>query len=100
MLITHRSSTALSKSSLNFGLKSFLLCSSRLMAKILKQIRLSASQWLRFLLNRFYPNQDDFSVWNRISDFQRTKKTKIQCDSTAVNALYLGRERLRVLRRV
>ena len=73
MVITHRSLTALSKSSLNFGLRSSLLRSSRLLANILEQIRLSTSQRFRNLLYRFYPRQDDFTAWNRISEFQRTK---------------------------
>lgn len=70
MIITHCPLPALLKSRLNFGLQSFLLRSSFLMENILEQIRPSTSQWFRFLLNRFYPGQDGFSAWNRISDFQ------------------------------
>ena len=44
MVIIHHSSTAPQRDSLKFGLQSFLLRLSRLMAKILKQIRLSTSQ--------------------------------------------------------
>ena len=44
MVMTHFSSTASPRDSLNFGLQSSLLRSSRLMANILEQIRLSTSQ--------------------------------------------------------
>lgn len=73
MVITHRSSPALSKSKLNFGLQSSLLRSSFLMENSLKQIRPSTSQWVCYLLNRFYRAKDDFYRSNRIPDFQRTK---------------------------
>ncbi len=73
MIITHCPLPALSKSRLNFGLQSFLLLPDRLKANISSKIRPSQYQWFRFLLNRFYPGQDGFSAWNRISDFQRTK---------------------------
>jgi hypothetical protein len=44
MVMTHRSSTGLPSSSLNFGLLSSLLRLSSLKGNILKQIRLSTSQ--------------------------------------------------------
>ena len=72
MVITHKRLPGLSKRGRNFGLQSFLLCSSFLMENILEQIRPSQSQWFRFLLNRFYPSQDGFSAWNRTSKFKRT----------------------------
>ena len=73
MIITHCPLPALTRSRLNFGLQSFLLRSGSLLGKIPKQIRPSQYQWFRFLLNRFYPGQDEFSAWNPLSEFQRTK---------------------------
>ena len=60
MIITHYVLPGLSKRRLNFGLQSSLLLSDRLMANISDKIRPSQSQWLRNLLYRFYPSQDDF----------------------------------------
>lgn len=73
MVITHRSSTASQRDSLNIGLQSFLLRSSFLLENILEQIRLSTSQRIRSVLDRFYRAQDGFLCSNPISEFQRTK---------------------------
>jgi hypothetical protein len=100
MVMTHFSSTALSKSSLNIGLQSSLLRSSFLKEKYLEQIRPSQSQWFRNLLSRFYRAQDGFQCSNRISKFQRTKYLYSQSGSGSTenialraNALYPRPER-------
>ena len=51
MVMTDSSSTASPRDSLKFELQSFLFRSSRLMAKILKQIRLSTSQVVSHFLD-------------------------------------------------
>jgi hypothetical protein len=73
MVITHRCLPGRSKRRLKFGLQSFLLRPNRHMANIFEQNRLSQSQGFESLLYRFYPSQDGFLTWNRISEFQRPR---------------------------
>lgn len=70
MVITHCSSTASSKDSLKFGLQSSSIVRLPYGEKCANEFRPSQSQ---FGLYRFYPNQDVFSVWNQISEFQRSE---------------------------
>ena len=95
MVINHRRLAGSPKDKLNFGLQFSLLHLSCLMVFILKQVRLSQSQRFDTLLDIFYPGKDDFSSWDRISEFQKSNGRKIQSDSYAVNVLYLGRQWMR-----
>ncbi len=99
MVIIHCHLPALKKSRLNFGLQSFLLRPSRLMAKILKQIGPSQSQMVSKLF-RFYRAKDGFYRSNRISKFQRTKDKNKYKLTASLSTPYISPLNGRVLRRI